>query len=175
MTNVARWTLSPSATRSAETTASTALVDRLMFYCDEFQNFATPSFAVLLSEARKYRVSLCTANQLLSQVPEDTLAALFGNCGSLVSFRVGSQDAEAVSEQLTGDVDPADLVALPNYTAYVRILAEGVPQPAFSMRTLAPTKTKHGAERAEKVRRHSRHRYGRPRAQVEAEIARALA
>ena len=75
-------------------------------YVDEFQNFATDSFATILSEARKYRLSLTLANQYLAQMEEATLEAVFGNVGSLLVFQVGARDAEALAEQLGGDATP---------------------------------------------------------------------
>src|SRR6202022_4147388 len=94
-------------------------------YCDEFQNYATDSFATILSEARKYRLSLTVANQYLAQMDESTLAAVFGNIGTLVSFQVGAQDAEILAQQFGGDLIPGDLLTLPAYHAYVRLLIAG--------------------------------------------------
>ena len=105
---------------------------------DEFQNFATDSFATILSEARKYRLSLTLANQYLAQMDEATAAAVFGNVGSLLVFQVGATDAEPLAEQLGGDVTPQDLLALPRYTAYARLLIDGMPSRPFSMETLPP-------------------------------------
>ena len=100
-------------------------------YVDEFQNFATSSFAKILSEARKYRLSLTIANQYLAQMDDATRNAVFGNVGSLVSFQVGPDDAETIGAQLAGDLTAADLVALPRFTAYARLLVEGMPSRAF--------------------------------------------
>lgn len=151
--------------------------DRLDFflYVDEFQNFATESFATILSEARKFRLSLTVANQYLAQMDERTSDAIFGNVGSLVCFQVGPQDAEILAEQLAGDMRPEDLIALPRFTAYVRLLIDGMPSRPFSMETLPPTKHRMDVERAAKVRNQSRHRYARPAAHVEADIRQALA
>jgi hypothetical protein len=96
-------------------------------YCDEFQNFATESFATILSEARKYRLSLTVANQYLAQIDDATLHALFGNVGTLLSFQVGAKDAELLAEQLGHETDAADLIALPKFTAYARLLIDGSP------------------------------------------------
>src|SRR6185503_15778425 len=96
-------------------------------YVDEFQNFATESFATILSEARKYRLSLTLANQYLAQIEESTLHAIFGNVGTLVSFQVGAHDAELLTEQFGGDLEKPDLLNLPRYHAYVRLLIDGVP------------------------------------------------
>ena len=79
-------------------------------YIDEFQNFATDSFATILSEARKYRLALVLANQYLGQLDEQTLLAVWGNCGSLISFQVGANDAEPLAMQFGGDLVPQDLL-----------------------------------------------------------------
>jgi type IV secretory pathway TraG/TraD family ATPase VirD4 len=144
-------------------------------YVDEFQNFATESFATILSEARKYRLSLTIANQYLAQMDDATRNAVFGNVGSLVSFQVGPDDADAFAAQLAGGMTAADLIALPRFTAYARLLIDGMPSRPFSMVTLPPRKLLHGPSRARKVRNASRHRFGRSVAQVEAEITAAMA
>lgn len=141
---------------------------------DEFQNFAMDSFSTILSEARKYRLCLTLANQYLDQVPETVRAAVFGNVGSLLTFQVGATDAEALAAELGGEVTPTDLVGLPKYTAYVRLLVNGVAGPPFSMTTLPPLGVVR-RDRTAVIRRASRHRYARRAAEVEAEIARAFA
>ena len=128
-------------------------------YVDEFQNFATESFATILSEARKYRLNLTIANQYLAQLDEPTLQAVFGNIGSLVSFQVGPSDAEVLARQFTGDITEQDLIGLPRFAAYVRLLIDGMPSRPFSMETLPPTLPRRGTNRSQKVRNHSRHRY----------------
>jgi hypothetical protein len=143
-------------------------------YVDEFQNFATDSFATILSEARKYRLSLILANQYLAQMEEATAAAVFGNVGSLLVFQVGATDAEALAEQLGGDATPQDLMALPKYRAYARLLVDGMPSRPFSIETLPPPRHNEDRMRSEIIRRTSRHRYTRPAAQVEAEIREAF-
>jgi type IV secretory pathway TraG/TraD family ATPase VirD4 len=95
-------------------------------YVDEFQNFATESFATILSEARKSRLSLTVANQYLAQMEESIAAAVFGNVGSLLSFQVGADDREVLAEQLGGDIEANDVMSLPKYTAYVRLLVDGL-------------------------------------------------
>jgi hypothetical protein len=144
-------------------------------YVDEFQNFATDSFATILSEARKYRLSLTLANQYLAQMEEATLEAVFGNVGSLLVFQVGARDAEALAEQLGGDATPQDLMALPRYRAYARLLVDGMPSRPFSMETLPPPAYDERRGRAAIVRRTSRHRYARPVSEVHAEIDKAFA
>ncbi len=113
-----------------------------ILYVDEFQNFTTGSFATILSEARKYRLSLVIAHQYLKQLDEPTANAVFGNVGSMISFQVGSDDAESLAQQLSKHVDqvrPTDLTNLPKYTAYARLLINGLPSNPFSMQTLPPT------------------------------------
>lgn len=144
-------------------------------YVDEFQNFATDSFATILSEARKYRLALTIANQYLAQMEEATAAAVFGNVGTLVTFQLGAQDTELIAAQLAGDVQPTDLIALPRYQALVRLLIDGMPSRPFSMRTLPPITRQLDPKRAASIRRYCRQRYGRPAAQVQADIHRALA
>lgn len=143
-------------------------------YVDEFQNVATDSFATILSEARKFRLSLVLANQYLAQMDEATGAAVFGNVGSLLVFQVGATDAEILAEQLGGDVTPQDVMALPRYRAYARLLVDGMPSRPFSMETLAPPRTDERHDRAAVIRRTSRHRYTRPAALVEADIRNAF-
>ena len=146
------------------------------FYCyvDEFQNYSTESFATILSEARKYRLNLTVANQYLAQVEEETLSAVFGNVGTLICFAVGVQDAEVLAEQLGGDLTPKDLMALPCFQAYVRLLIHGQPRRPFSMRTLPPPE-QHDQNRPHVIRHTSRRRYARPAPQVERDIERAFA
>ena len=144
-------------------------------YVDEFQNFATDSFATILSEARKYRLSLVLANQYLAQMDEATAEAVFGNVGSLLVFQVGARDAEALAEQLGGDVTPQDLMALPRYTAYLRLLIDGMPSRPFSVETVPPPRHNTKQMRSTVIRRTSRHRYTRPANEVEAEVRQAFA
>jgi DNA helicase HerA-like ATPase len=107
-------------------------------FIDEFQNFATEAFATILSEARKYRLSLTVANQYLDQIDDATRSAVFGNSGSMIVFAVGVQDTEVLAEQLGGDLTTRDLIQLPRYQAYARLLIDGHPSRPFSLRTLPP-------------------------------------
>ena len=141
-----------------------------ILYIDEFQNFATDSFATILSEARKYRLSLVLANQYLAQMDEATADALFGNVGSLLAFQVGARDAEVLAEQFGGDVTPQDLMALPRYRAYLRLLIDGMPSRPFSIETIPPQAYDAKLARSGVIRRTSRHRYARPATLVEDEI-----
>lgn len=137
-------------------------------YVDEFQNFATDSFATILSEARKYRLNLTIANQYLEQLEDDAvLAAVFGNVGTLLSFQVGRRDAETLAEQFGGYVSTRDMIQLPKYHAYVRMLIDGASRP-FSLTTLPPIGT--FADRTEIVRQQSRQRYAQVASVVDREI-----
>jgi len=128
-----------------------------------------------LSEARKYRLSLTLANRYLAQMEEATAEAVFGNVGSLLAFQVGASDAEALANQLGGGMTPQDLMALPKFTAYLRLLIDGMPSRPFSMLTLPPPPIDHRRHRAETVRRSSRHRYSRPANEVHSEIEKTFA
>jgi hypothetical protein len=128
-------------------------------YVDEFQNFATESFATTLSEARKYGLGLVLANQYLDQMDERTRAAVFGNVGSTLVFQMGATDADFLTEQLGGGITAEDLMFLPRYRAYARLLIDGQPSRPFSMRTLPPSTRKIDPRRAEIIRRTSRQRY----------------
>ncbi len=132
-------------------------------YVDEFQNFATDSFATILSEARKYKLGLTVANQYLAQLSDSTLHALFGNVGSLVCFQCGAKDAELLSEQMGGKVSPQELMRLPKFHAYTRLLIDGHPSSPFSMSTITPKNTIE-QDRAGIVRRVSQRRYAQSRA-----------
>jgi len=102
---------------------------------DEFQNYATESFATILSEARKYRLGLVLSHQYLSQLPPSLQDAVLGNVGSLIAFQVG-EDATRLASLLGPDVVPLDLQRLPRYHAYARLLIDGQPSRPFSLRTL---------------------------------------
>jgi len=128
-------------------------------YVDEFQNFATDSFATILSEARKYKLNLTMANQYIAQMPDEVRDAVFGNVGSTLAFQVGFDDAEYLSQQFGEQVLPNDLVALSKYTAYMKLLVDGMPTKTFSMLTMPPPHFQIDYERMETVRKVSRERY----------------
>lgn len=109
-------------------------------YVDEFQNFATDSFATILSEARKYKLSLTMANQYIAQMPETVQGAVFGNVGTLVSFQVGYHDALTLAEVYGGEdiITPQDLTNLAKYDIYTKLLIGGMPSPVFSATTYGP-------------------------------------
>ncbi|MGD9784650.1 MAG: type IV secretory system conjugative DNA transfer family protein [Hyphomicrobiaceae bacterium] len=138
-------------------------------YVDEFQNFATTTFEIILSEARKWNLSLTLAHQALSQIPERLQAAILANAGSVVAFRTSFDDARVLAPRLQlGNAD--QLVELANWTARVSLLEHGVPSEPYALRTDPPL-TGHPA-RAAKVRHESAERFGQPRANVDAAIKR---
>lgn len=143
-------------------------------YVDEFQNYATDSFATILSEARKFGLNLIVANQFTTQLTDEIRDAVFGNVGTIVSFRVGTQDAEALQRVMQPVFDSDDLQRIPNLNMVVRTLINGVPTQPFSMQGLPPL----GSENQKLVQalmQLSAAKYGRPRAEVEAEIVERLA
>ncbi len=128
-------------------------------YVDEFQNFATDSFATILSEARKYKLNLTMANQYIAQMPEEVRDAVFGNVGTVLSFQVGFDDAEYISQQYGEEIMPPDLVSLSKYTSYMRLLVDGMPTKTFSLNTLPPPQVIIDRERIDKIVKVSRERY----------------
>ncbi len=145
-------------------------------YVDEFQNFATESFANILSEARKYRLDLVLAHQYINQLVFDgnttVRDAVFGNVGTIVSFRVGAEDAENLEKEFDPVFLMNDIVNLTKYNIYLKLMIDGIAGDAFSASTLPPFNLNDTAENAEKVIRISRERYGRERRDVEDKIAR---
>ncbi len=139
-------------------------------YVDEFQNFATESFANILSEARKYRLDLIMAHQYMEQLEEEVLAAVIGNVGTTVVFRVGSTDSEVLAKEFVPTFLEEDLVNLPKYNIYLKLMIDGVASRPFSALTLPPIAVK--TDSAEKVIRVSRERYAVPREKIEDKIAR---
>lgn len=144
-------------------------------YVDEFQNFSTDSFATILSEARKYHLNLIVANQFTTQLTDEIRDAVFGNTGTIVSFRVRQdEDAEALSKQLQHVFSPSDLRLMPNYNAGVQMLIGGVPAQPFSMATLPPL-GQPNPKLADALKQLSAAKYGRPKGIVEKEIFERLA
>ena len=142
-------------------------------YVDEFQNFSTDSFADILSEARKYRLNLIVANQFTTQLTEEVRDAVFGNVGTIVSFRVGTADAEALTKVFQPVFDEEDLQRLPNFNTIVRTLIGGVPTQSFSMASLPQLGTPN-KQLSEALKQLSAAKYGRPRAAVEQAIFKRL-
>lgn len=147
-------------------------------YVDEFQNFATESFATILSEARKYRLNLTLANQYIGQLLIDgktTLRdAVFGNVGSMTCFQVGSDDAEELSLQFEEMVTGNDILSLPKYHAYMRLMVDGTASKPFSVSTLPPPDLEIDERRVSLIRRASRERYCERRDTVEGKIGKWL-
>lgn len=137
-------------------------------YLDEFQNITTDSIATILSEARKYRLSLTVAHQFIGQLDEKIKNAVFGNVGSMAVFRVGTEDAEFLEKQFLPTFTAADITNLDNFNAYIKMLANGRPTKPFNIQTMKPEKG--NADQVPKLRELSSLMYGRPRADVEAEI-----
>jgi len=137
-------------------------------YVDEFQNFATESFATILSEARKYHLNLIMTNQFIAQMPEPVASAVFGNVGTLISFRVGASDASSLVKEYEPVFEANDMVNVDNYQVYVKMSIDGVTSPAFSAQTLPPRTDTEG--NTEEIVRRSQEKYGRPRGDVEAAI-----
>lgn len=138
-------------------------------HIDEFQNFTTNSIATILSEARKYKLSLTIAHQFIAQLTEEIRDAVFGNVGSLCAFRVGADDAELLEKQFGPTFTARDLMNVDNQNAYVRLLLHGRPEKPFSLKT-NPFLTGE-VEVIDRLRELSYLKYGRVRADVEAAIA----
>lgn len=136
-------------------------------YVDEFQNFTTDTFKTILSEARKYRLALNITNQYIKQLPEDIRDAVIGNAGTLISFRIGAEDAEFISKEFP-HVSQRDLVNLSFANTYVKLLIDGTPSKPFSMTTIKSL-TPYHKDLAEAIRELSRLKYGKDRQLVEHE------
>lgn len=137
-------------------------------YVDEFQNFATDSFAVILSEARKYKLNLTMTNQYIAQMQEEVANAIFGNIGTMISFRVGASDAASLVKEYEPVFTANDLVNLNNYNIYIKMAIDGVTRPAFSAVTL--DRTAPLTNNREKIIRLSREKYAKPQEFVETKI-----
>ncbi len=143
-------------------------IDPFYLYIDEFQNITTSSISTILSEARKYKLSLTIAHQFIAQLEEDIKNAVFGNVGSMCVFRVGSDDAEYLEKQFQPIFTRDDLMNIDNLKADVKILAQGRPVPPFDIEIPFPPKGER--EKIEQVIEISRQKFGRNREEVEAEI-----
>lgn len=137
-------------------------------YIDEFQNITTDSISSILSEARKYRLSLTVAHQYISQLEENIKNAVFGNVGSMTVFRVSAEDAQVLESKYKPTFTASDIMKIDNYNAYVSMLINGQPTKPFSMKTIAPVEGH--LEIIEKIKELSYLKYGRDRAEVEGEI-----
>ncbi|MBN1258942.1 type IV secretory system conjugative DNA transfer family protein [Candidatus Peregrinibacteria bacterium] len=145
-------------------------------YVDEFQNFATDTFATILSEARKYRLALIMAHQYIAQLTktptghDDTRVrdAVFGNVGTMMSFKVGAEDAEYLAKEYAPDLSEQDILGIANYKAYIKLNIHNTTSRPFSLETIwDPAKND---KLAEAVRKYSRMKYGRKKVFVDQEI-----
>ncbi|MCX6756572.1 MAG: type IV secretion system DNA-binding domain-containing protein, partial [Candidatus Nomurabacteria bacterium] len=140
------------------------------FYVDEFQNFANESFASILSEARKYNLALTVAHQYVEQMTDEVKAAVFGNVGTMIAFRVGAADAEIFEKEFAPYFILDDIVNLSAFQIYLRLMIDGVGSKPFSAHTLPPI-TQPANSFAQAVIASSRLRYSKPVAKVEEEVA----
>jgi hypothetical protein len=136
-------------------------------YIDEFQNFATSSFTTILSEARKYKLSLIVANQFTSQLLPEIKDAIFGNIGTIISFTLGHDDATIMSAQFKEMVSSNDLISLPKFTAYSKLMIDGVTSDPFSMKTMPLSRPEWSKELRQKIIKQSRQRYAAERGELE--------
>jgi len=150
------------------------IADRRPFYLyvDEFQNFATDSFATILSEARKYGLNLTVANQYISQMTETVRDAVFGNVGTMISFRVSADDSPILAKQFEPQFEPQDLLQMHNRHFIINMVINGEKAPAFSATTL--TLPPEQIDNSGRIIENTRRNFSRPRAEVEIEIDAAL-
>ena len=137
-------------------------------YVDEVHNFLTESFADILSEARKYGLCLILAHQYIEQLEKEIRTAVFGNVGTIISFRVGAKDASYLSREFLSVFKESDIVNLPNHQVYMKLLIDGFTSKAFSAATLAPPEM--GVSYQNEIIAASRAKYNKPRRQVEADL-----
>ena len=139
-------------------------------YIDEFQNVTTDSIASILSEARKYRLSLTIAHQYISQLEENIKNAVFGNVGSMAVYRISTEDANIMEQKFKPTFTASDIMKLDNFNSYVSMLVNGTPTKPFSMTSHWSLTPKGHAEIVDKIKQLSYLKYGRPREEVEEEI-----
>jgi len=142
-------------------------------YVDEFQNFATPDFAQILSEARKFGLALTVANQFIGQMEEEVKNAIFGNVGTLLAFRVGVTDANYLQHEYQPTFNETDLINIERFNTYVKTIVDNEPAPPFSMdltKDMVKMKALRSKKMAEMVRQLSRLKYARDKSVVEAEV-----
>lgn len=143
-------------------------------YVDEFQNFATPDFAQILSEARKYRLNLTVANQFIGQMEEEVKNAVFGNVGTIMSFRLGVADANFLQHEFAPVFNETDLTNIERFNVYVKTIVDNEPVPPFSMdltRDMEAESQRRNAKVKEMIIQLSRLKYGKDRQLIEAEVA----
>lgn len=138
-------------------------------YVDEFQSFANESFADILSEARKYKLNLTIAHQYIEQMSDEVRAAVFGNVGTMITFRVGAYDAEVLEKEFAPVFMAEDLVNLGSFQIYLKLMIDGVASSPFSGTTQPPIKKPEISFRDDIVEE-SRRTFARPKAEVEAAV-----
>ena len=139
-------------------------------YVDEFQNFATESFVNVLSEARKYRLALILAHQYIAQMEEKVRDAVFGNVGTMIAFRIGAEDAEFLEKEFAPELSVEDLVNLPKYHIYLKLMINGVTSRPFLAQTLPPFPKSEKSFKKEIIE-FSRKMYGVEKSKVEQVIS----
>ena len=142
-------------------------------YVDEFQNFATPDFATILSEARKYKLNLTVANQFIGQMEEEVKNAIFGNVGTIMTFRTGVSDAGYLQHEYSPTFTEADILNVEKYNVYIKTIVNNEPVPAFSMDVTKDIKAERSLfnpKLAEAIKQLSRLKYGKDVRLVESEI-----
>jgi hypothetical protein len=167
--------LIPKVLTAAMSRQNTPMEQRPDFflYVDEFQNFATEDFAVILSEARKYRLNLTVANQYISQIDEEVKNAVFGNVGTMVSFRIGVTDANFLQHEFVPTFNESDLTNIEKFHVYIKTIVKNEPVPPFSMslmKDMDAQDARKNPKLAEMIKQLSRLKYGIDKEQIEAEI-----
>ena len=142
-------------------------------YVDEFQRFATRAFADILSEARKYRLCLTLGHQYISQMEEEVRDAVFGNMGTIISFRVGAEDAEYLEKEFAPEFEAQDLVNLSKFNIYLKLMIDGVAGRPFSAETIPPLPVLAKSNK-DKIIKVSRERYGAKKEFIEEKIKKWL-
>jgi len=137
-------------------------------YIDEFQNISTDTISTIFPEARKYHLDLFVGNQYLAQLKEPILKAVFGNVGTIISFRVGNEDAEILAKYFAPVFSASDLINLDNFNAYLKLMINGQTTRAFSVKLLKPQKPNY--QLAQELQEKSNHKYARLRSEIEKEI-----
>lgn len=156
---------------AAMSRADVPMEERKAFYLyiDEFQTFSTESFANILSEARKYNLSLILTHQYIKQLSEKVKDAVFGNVGAIISFRIGPDDASIIEKQFHPEFDADDLINIPNYNFYIKYLIDGMPTNSFSANGEPPLPNFEISFKNEIIE-NSRAQYARNREEVEKDI-----
>ncbi len=150
-------------------TEELAKLPNFYLYIDEFQNLANDSFADILSQARKYKLNLTLAHQYIEQMPEVVRAAVFGNVGTMITFRVGATDAEQLEKEFSPEFTAEDLVNLGFAQIYLRLMIDGIGSNPFSARTLPPI-TKPDFSYKDEIIKYSRENFASPKKMVEEKI-----